>query len=66
MKLTKDVKSQIDQMTPHQIYTMFRFHPTDITAGESGKYMQDSMRERAGDYKKDFEREQKRKVFRIT
>lgn len=46
MKLTDQVKKEIDSMSPHQIYTMFRFHPTNMTSGESGKYMQDTIRER--------------------
>lgn len=40
MKLTPQVKTAIDSMTLHQIQRMFRFHPTNITSGESGRYMQ--------------------------
>lgn len=64
MKLTQEVKASIDKMSPHQIYTMFRFHPTDITSGESGKYMQQSIhRKRENDTKKELAGEQKPKVF---
>lgn len=66
MKLTTEVKNQIDKMSPHQIFTMFRFHPTNLTTGESGKYMQIAVRNRIINNKKEFSREQKPKVFGIT
>ena len=64
VKLTPDVKKEIDKMSPHQIYTMFRFHPTDITSGESGRYMQQSIHRKREEYtKKELAGEQKPKVF---
>lgn len=68
MKLTREVKKEIDKMTPHQICTMFRFHPTNMTTGQTGRYMQDKAREmkEMEAEKKELQDEQKRKVFGVT
>lgn len=68
MKLTPTVKKDIDGMSAHQVYTMFRFHPTDMTTGESGKYMQNTIHEkiRKEKDKTELSDEQKPKVFGIT
>lgn len=65
MKLTPQTKSEIDKMTPHQIYTMFRFHPTNMTSGESGKYMQELIREKIHSGKDKTLTEIRRKIFGI-
>jgi hypothetical protein len=66
VKLTKEIRSQIDKMSPHQIYTMFRFHPTNMTTGETGRYLQDTARNKIVNDKKELSGEPKRKVFGIT
>lgn len=46
MKLTEKVKAEIDSYSANQIVTLFRFHPCDMTTGETGRYIQTVARER--------------------
>jgi hypothetical protein len=66
MKLTKDIEKEIDKLSLLQISSMFRFHPTDITSGESGRYMQEAALKKIMEDKKELSDEQRKKVFRIA
>lgn len=66
MRLTDEAKKEIDEMSPHQIYTMFRFHPTNMTTGQTGRYMQDKARNLNPEDKRELSDESKRKIFGIT
>jgi len=44
MKLTQEIKKQIDSYSEGKLRSMFRFFPSDITTGESGRYIQDRAR----------------------
>jgi hypothetical protein len=41
MKLTQELKKEIDGFTLSKIASLFRFFPSDYTTGETGKYLQE-------------------------
>ena len=47
--LTEETKNQIDKMSAGQIAACFRFFPSDMTTGETGKYMREKARKIAED-----------------
>jgi len=44
MKLTPQLKREIDSYSEGKLRSLFRFFPSDYTTGESGKYIQDRAR----------------------
>lgn len=49
MKLTKELKKQIDNKSVGSIAAMFRFHPSDYTTGKTGKYLAQKLKEKLDD-----------------
>ena len=49
MKLTTELKTEIDGYTSTKLKTLFRFFPSDITTGESGRYIQNKVKDRPKD-----------------
>ena len=52
MRLTNQEKKEIDEMTVVQIAANFRFFPSNMTTGETGRYMQDVARQKISDQRK--------------
>ena len=46
MKITNELKRKLDSSTNARLMSLFRSHPSDITTGESGRYIQMIARER--------------------
>lgn len=44
MKLTSKLKDEIDNYSKAKMISLFRFFPSDITTGESGRYIQEKAR----------------------
>ena len=51
MKLTEEVKKEIDGFTFGKLASLFRFHPCEYTTGEVGKYTMIKIREKLDEYK---------------
>jgi hypothetical protein len=45
MKMTPELKDEIDSFTFGKIKSLFRFFPSDYTTGESGRYLRDLARQ---------------------
>ena len=46
MKLTKEVKQEINGYSIGKIVSLFRFHPCEHTTGEVGKYVIEVLKEK--------------------
>ncbi len=49
MKLTEEVKNEIDGFTFGKLASLFRFHPCEYTTGETGKYTIKKLKEKLND-----------------
>lgn len=51
MKLTLEIKNEIDKAPLGKLASLFRFFPSDITTGETGKYIEKTIKEKVQDEK---------------